>query len=131
MVMKNTDYKLIYIFFEDLLSEELINRTGNYVGSFDHILNSDIDEFHPKLPYLIEEYKTFIIKVFNKVKETLINSIIVKNEKFSVINAIIIFFNKYNKQYNDKLDVCKIIQSNEENNSIVNKVSRYWICFLM
>lgn len=67
------------------------------------------------------------MEIFNKVKETLINPIPIKNEKFSVVNDIITFFNKYNKQYKDKLDVTKIFQSNKDINEIINKVSIYLI----
>jgi len=96
-----------YINFVELKNEELINRTNNYVESFHHTLNIELDVFHPKLSYLIEKYKIFIIKVFNKVKETLINPIPIKNEKFSVVKDIYSFFNKYNKQYHSKLDTSK------------------------
>ena len=55
----------------------------------------------------------------------MINPILVKNKNFSFIIYIIIFFNKNNnKQYNDKLDISKIIQSNKEINEIINKVSK-------
>ena len=81
-----------YINFEDLKNEKLINRTNNYLESFHHSLNSELEVFHPKLSNLIEKYKYYIIKVFNKVKESLINPIAVKNEKFSVVKDIIEFF---------------------------------------
>ena len=88
-------------------------------------MNSELDVFHPKLSYLIDKYKIFIIKSFNKVKESIINPIPAKNEKFSVVKDILAFFAKYNKQYKEKLDLSKILQGNEEIYNIINKVSKY------
>ena len=98
-----------YINFEILKNEELINRTNNYVESFHHPLNSELDVFHPKFSYLIDKYKIFIIKSFNKVKESIINPMPVKIEKFSVVKDILDFFAKYKKQYKGKLDLSKIL----------------------
>lgn len=69
-----------------------MNRTNNYIENFHHSLNCELDVFHPKLSYLSENYKNYIINVFNKVKEILINRIQNKAEKFSVVNNIIGFF---------------------------------------
>ena len=51
----------------------------------------------------------------------MINPIPIKKEKYSVVKDIYTFFNKYNKQYHDKLDICKIIHSNEEVTEEINK----------
>ena len=88
-------------------------------------MNSELDVFHPKLSYLIDKYKIFIIKSFNKVKESTINPMPAKNEKFSVVKDILDFFAKYNKQYKEKLDLSKILQGNEEIYNIINKISKY------
>ena len=110
-----------------MTENEYLNRTNNYLEYFHHILNTNIEVFHPKLSFLIEKYKSVIISVYNKIKDSIIKEIGHKNEKFSIINDIYEYLNNYNKKYSSKIDIHTIIQSDKDELKIINKISNYLV----
>ena len=95
------------------------------MDNFHHLLNESVEEYHPKLSDLIDKYKTYIINVYAKIKEIMVNSIQDKREKFSIVKDIYKFFTNYNQIYSDKINMHNIIQGNEEDNEIINRVCNY------
>ena len=100
-----------YINYYSLSKEEYINRTNNYLEAFHHFLNEELDCFHPKISYLISKYKIYLVKVYEKIKNSLINKCANKEEKFSIINDIYTFISNFNSKYKTKLDFNIIFQS--------------------
>ena len=90
-----------YINYYDLSKEEYLNRTNNYIESFHHILNEQL------------------------------NKHIIKEEKFSVINDIYQFIKNFNSKYNTKLDFNIILQSDEEDLKIIDNVGNYLLEFFL
>ena len=68
-------------------------------------------------------------KIYEKIKNNLVNKYIIKEEKFSIINDIYQFIKNFNPKYNTKLDFNIILQSDEEDLKIVDKVGNYLIEF--
>ena len=68
-----------------------------------------VDVFHPKISFLIEKYKSFIINIYIKIKESFINNSSKPKEVFSVINDIYKLLNNYNAKYQTELNNNKII----------------------
>ena len=100
-------------------------RTNNYLENFHHLLNAAIEVYHPKVSYLIYKYKEYLITIYRKVKESLVkNTKIVKN-KFSVVDDVLMFISEYNKKYKTKLNIHKIIQSDQDELELINKISDY------
>ena len=114
-----------YINYYDLSKEEYLNRTNNYIESFHHILNEQLDCFHPKISYLISKYKLYLKKIYEKIKNSLVIKHNIKEEKFSIINDIYQFIKNFNSKYNTKLDFNIILQSDEEDLKIIDKVGNY------
>ena len=75
----------------------------------------------------MEKYKFFIKNVYIKIKESLVKEIPNKNNKFSIINDIYNYnyLSSYNKKYSEKIDLHKIIQGNNEEFEMVNKITKY------
>ena len=116
-----------YLNYAELTEDEYLNRTNNYLEYFHHILNSNIEVFHPKLSFLIEKYKSLILSLYNKIKDSIINDIGTKKEKFSIINDIYEYLNNYNKKYSSKINIHNIIQSEKDELKIINKISNYLV----
>ena len=57
-----------YINYYSLSKEDYINRTNNYLEVFHHILNEELDCFHPKISCLISKYKIYLQKLYEKLK---------------------------------------------------------------
>ena len=114
-----------FINYIDLSNEEFLNRTNNYIEAFHSSLNQSIDAYHPKLSYLVYKYKLYIINIYDKIKECLINKIIKNEEKFSIINDIYTFMIKYKKKYKTKFNFNLILQSDEEQTKIIYKIADY------
>ena len=105
---------------------EYSNRTNNYLESFHHVLNQTLKVYHPKLSYLIEKYKKFLINTYNKIKESIVNINENKIEKFSIINDIYKFIDQYNEKYKTTINIHNIIQNEGGDESeIINKVCNY------
>ena len=92
-------------------------------------MNKALDSYHPKISYLIEKYKEYLVSIYNNIKISLVNKIETKIEKFSIINYIINFITMMNKNYNDGLNLVNILQCGEESSEIINKVGQYLIDF--
>lgn len=77
----------------------------------------------------MEKYKFFIKNVYVKIKESLVKEIPNKNNKFTIIDDIYNYLSFYNKKYSEKVDLQKIIQDNNEEfeiiNKIINKITKY------
>ena len=58
---------------------------------FQNLLNQQVEVFHPKMSYLIDKYKLFIINIYNNIKESLIKDSSNENHKFSIIKDIFKF----------------------------------------
>lgn len=114
-----------YINYSELSESDYLNRTNNLLEYYHHLLNESCEVFHPKLSYLIHKYKQFLVTIYVKIKESLVKNNDTKNEKFSIINDIKKFFYEYNKKYKQKIDFFKIIQSEEEESQIINKICNY------
>lgn len=63
--------------------------------------------------------------MYEKIKNSLINKCANKEEKFSIINDIYTFISNFNSKYKTKLDFNIILQSEEEDLLIIEKVSNY------
>ena len=62
----------------------------------------------------MEKLKTFTIKGYHIYIESIVNNKDEKYEKYSVINDILNFTRKYNRQYGTKLNANMIIQGEKE-----------------
>ena len=63
---------------------------------------------------MIKKYKGYLIKVYEKIKCSIVNKENVKIEKFSIFEDIISFISNYNNKYKEKLDFKLILQSDSE-----------------
>ena len=72
---------------------------------------------------MINKYKDYLIKVYEKIKSSIVNKENVKIEKFSIVEDIISFISNYNNKYKEKLDFKLILQSDSENLETINKIS--------
>ena len=48
---------------------------------------------------MINKYKLYLLKIYGKIKRSIVNKILIKNQKFSIINDIIKFISNYNNKY--------------------------------
>jgi hypothetical protein len=96
---------------------------------FHHLLNQQIEVYHPKLSYLSTKYKFFIIKAYNKIKESLIKEIPNIINKFTIIENLNEYLSCYNKKYSEKINLHLNIQRKEEDFEIINKITKYQNCF--
>lgn len=95
---------------------------------FHHLLNQQIEVYHPKLSYLSAKYKFFIIKAYNKFIESLIKEIPNIINKFTIIKDLNEYLSCYNKKYSEKINLHLNIQSKEEDFEIINKITTYQNC---
>ena len=72
-----------YLNYVELTNEEYLNRTNNYIESFHLVLNKILNVYHPKISYLIFKYKEYLIKIYNKIKDSFVNHI--PNEKKNLV----------------------------------------------
>ena len=115
-----------YINYEDLSQEEYLNRTNNFLESFHGHLNQMLQCYHPKITYLISKYKIYLINIYDKIKSNLFNkNNILFTKKFSVVDDILLFIKNYNDKYHTKINTNLIIQSDENNMKIINKICIY------
>lgn len=114
-----------YLNYVELTNEEYLNRTNNYIESFHLVLNKILNVYHPKISYLIFKYKEYLIKIYNKIKDSFVNHIPNEKKKFSIINDIYRFIEQYNSKYSTNINIHTIIQGNKEDTEIINKVSNY------
>ena len=114
-----------YINYVDLAQEEYLMRTNNYLERFHSLLNQSLETIHPKISYLIYKYGVYIKNIYIKITNSLINKIEEKDDKFSVINDILSFMNKYNDKYKTKITFNNILQSSEELVEIIEKATEY------
>ena len=112
-----------YINYTELSNDEYVLRTNNYIERFHGLMNQSLDAVHPKISFLISKYEIFLKNIYNKITTSLVNKANEKEEKFSVINDILLFLSKYNKQYKTSLNFINIIQSTNELNEIIDKVT--------
>ena len=98
-----------YINYYNVSNDEYYNRTNNYIESFHAMMNNSFDCFHPKISYLIYKFKLYLIKVGEKIKNSLVEKVEIKNTRFSIINDIFNFLKNYNNKYNTELDINIII----------------------
>ena len=77
---------------------------------FHHLLNQQVEVFHPKMSYLIDKYKLFIINIYNNIKESFIKDSSNENHKLNIIKDIFKFLKNYNEKYSSKIDIHLIIQ---------------------
>ena len=99
-----------YLNYEEITQKEYLNRTSNLLEYFHHLLNQQVEVFHPKMSYLIGKYKLFIINIYNNIKESLIKDSSNENHKFSIIKDIFKYIKNYNEKYSSKIDIHLIIQ---------------------
>lgn len=118
-----------YINYCELDNKELLNRTNNYIESFHSYFNKILETLHPKISYLISKYKEYLLLIYNRVKSSLVNKYEKKIEKFSVVKDIVLFIKNINQKYKDGLNLNNILQGDEENNDIINKVADYLLEF--
>ena len=88
-----------------------------------------METYHPKISFLIDKYKEYLISIYNKVKTSLVdkNDPIIK--KFSIVNDIILFIKNMNLKYKDGLNLTNILQADHNENEIINKVTNYLLDF--
>ena len=55
--------------------------------------------YNPKISFMISKYKDYLIKVYEKIKSSLVNKENKKIEKFSIVNDILNFISNYNIKY--------------------------------
>ena len=103
-----------YIEYYNLSENEYISRTNNYLEAFHSTLNNSLDCYDPKISFLITKYKEYLLKIYDKIKSSLVNKVNYSNKKFSVINDILLFIQNFNRKYKTKLDFNIILQSDEE-----------------
>ena len=118
-----------YINYNELSKQEYINRTNNFIESFHSFFNQKLETYHPKISFLIDKYKEYLISIYNKVKTSLVD----KNEpiikKFFILNDIILFIKNMNLKYKDGLNLTNILQVYHDENEIINKVTNYLLDF--
>ena len=93
-------------------------------------MNKSIEVFHPKLSYLVYKYKLFLLGVYEKLKDAFVMNIIPKKEKFSIIKDIYFFIDSYNQKYSKKIEVNQIIQGDEDDKNVINKITNYMLNLL-
>ena len=74
-----------YFNYEEITQKEYLNRTNNLLEYFHHLLNQNIEVFHPKFSYLVEKFIFFIKNIYIKIKESLVNEIPNTINKFTII----------------------------------------------
>ena len=114
-----------YINFIDLDNNEYLQRTNNYIESYHHNLNMNLEVYHPKFSYLNEKYKIYLIKIYNKIKESFVNKINIKTEKFSVVKDILDYIANFNKKHKTKINFSDIIQCDEDDKKKISKICDY------
>ena len=68
--------------------------------------------------------------IYDKINANMVKKIQVKNnKKFSIIDDILRFIKSYNSKYNSNIDVNILLQSNEEEKDIINKVCKFILEF--
>ena len=60
-----------YINYNELSKQEYINRTNNFIESFHSFFNQKLETYHPKISFLIDKYKEYLISIYNRVKSSL------------------------------------------------------------
>lgn len=88
-------------------------------------MNASLDCYHPKISFLIDKYKIYLLKIYKKFKSSLVNNQINSKDKFSIVNYILTLFNNINNKYKQKLDFNLILLSEKEEYEIINKVGDY------
>ena len=114
-----------YFNYEEITQKEYLNRTNNLLEYFHHLLNQNIEVFHPKFSYLVEKFIFFIKNIYIKIKESLVNEIPNTINKFTIIDDIYNYLSNYNKKYSEKENLHQIIQGNDEELEIINKITKY------
>ena len=114
-----------YLNYEEITQKEYLNRTNNLLEYFHHLLNQNIEVFHPKFSYLVEKFIFFIKNIYIKIKESLVNEIPNTINKFTIIDDIYNYLSNYNKKYSEKENLHQIIQGNDEELEIINKITKY------
>jgi hypothetical protein len=113
-----------------LSEEEYLNRTNNYLESFHGHLNQILQCYHPKISYLINKYKIYLINLYEKIKSNLVNNNSSENnEKFSIIGDILKFVKNYNNKYKTNININLILQSSEDEKETINKICNYILDF--
>ena len=70
------------------------------------------------------------MNIYDKINANMVKKIQVKNnKKFSIIDDILRFIKSYNSKYNSNIDVNILLQSNEEEKDIINKVCKFILEF--
>ena len=87
------DWRLQYVNYYSLTNKEYLNRTNNYLESFHGTFNEILDCFHPKISFMINKYKDYLIEV------SIVNKENIKIEKFSIFEDIRSFISNYNNKY--------------------------------
>ena len=126
---KNNWLENAYNNYAEIGNDEYLNRTNNFLESFHGYMNQKLESYHPKISYLIEKYSEYLISVYEKIKNSLVNKIEPKIEKFSIIKDIIRFIKNMNEKYSDGLNLINILQRDEEDSGIINKVCKYLMEF--
>ena len=90
-------------------NDEYLNRTNNFIESFHGYMNHKLESFHPKISYLIDNYKEYLVLIYNKIKSCLVNKSEFKIEKFSIVNDIINYIKNMNDKYKDGLNLNNIL----------------------
>jgi hypothetical protein len=78
---------------------------------------------------MINKYKEYLIKVYEKIKNSIVNNENVKTEKYSMVKDIINFISNYNNKYKENFDYKWIFQSDIEDLEIMNKMAGYLLDF--
>ena len=118
-----------YINYTEIGNDEYLNRTNNFLESFHGYMNQKLEWYHRKISYLIEKYSEYLISIYEKIKNSLVNKIRPKIEKFSIIKDITEFIKNMNEKYSDGLNLINILQCDEEDSAIINKVCIYLLEF--
>ena len=63
--------------------------------------------------------------VYIKIKESLVKEIPNKINKFTIIDDIYNYSSNHNKKYSEKINLHLIIQGNDEEFEIINKITKY------
>ena len=74
----------------------------------------------------MEKMKIYLLKIYDKVKESIVNKINIKSESFSIINDILDYISCYNKKYKTNINFNKIMQGDDEDKK---KYQKYVIMY--
>ena len=86
-----------YINYSELDNKELVNRTNNFIENFHRNLKTCVEIYHPKLSYFMHKVSIYLKNLNERLKDSLINPIVRKKEKFSFINGMLKYLRDYRK----------------------------------